>query len=120
MARMYCFHCGKTLKSVAGVLTCTAGQMALSSELQRRLEELFPVASSSTSRRGAEKSSPGAGLFCPGCGVELGGTTCPSCRNDLRPYFHAFVELHPHWYPGAKNWGVPLVDYGAAEDGGDE
>jgi hypothetical protein len=32
---MYCFHCAKTLRLIDGVLTCTAGQMPLSANLQR-------------------------------------------------------------------------------------
>src|SRR5689334_10619178 len=102
---MYCFHCGKSLIEIDGVLTCTAGQMPLSRNLHRELGDLFPSQRFHTTTRPPIKSTWGAGTFCPGCGVELEKSICPSCSTDLRRFQHAFIELHPHWYPGTKNWG---------------
>src|SRR5689334_13398879 len=37
----------------------------------------------------------------------------PRCATELQPFLHAFIELHPHWYPDTRNWGIPLVKYEA-------
>jgi hypothetical protein len=108
---MYCFHCGKSLSIIGDRLTCTAGQMPLSDKLQRELCDAYPPEGFPTVARPPVKAEWDARLFCPGCGVALDKMSCPRCSADLRRYLHTFVELHPHWYPGTKNWGVPLEVY---------
>jgi len=109
--RMYCFHCGKTLIEIDGVLTCTAGQMPLSQDLQSKLTMLFPSETFPSMSRPAIKTSSRTGIFCPGCGVEAPSWVCPSCATDLVPFQRRFIELHPHWYPETTNWGIPLVKH---------
>jgi hypothetical protein len=108
---MYCFHCGKTLRPIAGDLTCTVGQMPLSRKLQSELTALFPEAAFPAADHPAVKTSSRSGIYCPGCGVETRDWKCPSCSTDLRRFAHAFIELHPHWYPGVSYWGLPLIKY---------
>jgi hypothetical protein len=108
---MYCFHCGKTLRSIGGTLTCTAGQMPLSRKLQSELTTLFPEAGFPSTAQPAVKTSSRAEIFCPGCGVETRDWVCPSCSTDLTRFRHPFIELHPHWHTGTLNWGIPLIDY---------
>jgi hypothetical protein len=108
---MYCFHCGKTMRLIDGVLTCTAGQMPLSANLQGVLRETFPAERFPCSVRAPLKLSWAPGIFCPGCGVELSDWVCPKCSTHLKNLAFAIVELHPHWYPGQVNWGIPLISY---------
>ena len=108
---MYCFHCGKTLIEIDGVLTCTAGQMPLSRDLQSKLTSLFPSGAFPSVSRPAVKTSSRTGIFCPGCGVEARDWVCPTCSTALTRFQHAFIELHPHWYADTRNWGIPLVKY---------
>jgi hypothetical protein len=107
---MYCFHCGKTMRLIDGVFTCTAGQMPLSSALQLKLKNLFPEERFPTKERPALKHAFRPGITCPGCGCELVDWTCPQCGTNLRSLATRTIELHPHWYPGCV-WGIPLVKY---------
>lgn len=82
-----------------GALRCAAGNMALSRDLQRRLEEAM-LAPAAPVALGGRRGS----LFCPRCAGRLApdapdGLTqqCSACglRLDVR-IMHALIELHPH------------------------
>lgn len=100
---MYCPKCGEILTRRNGELTCLAGDMGLSRNVEQRLMERY-----------APEAPPQSPLplyvpqlhrsrwrwWCPGCGVRLNERQeCPQCGKHLRDLFYPLVELHPHREP---------------------
>jgi hypothetical protein len=90
---MYCFRCGIEMSEIAGVLTCVPGKMPLSRRLQTALMTRF---ASQQKRASDVKLGKQFGLFCPGCGIPMDGTSCRQCSQSLRDLLFDIVELHPH------------------------
>jgi len=93
---MYCPHCGRVMTVVDGRLTCEAGGMPLSRNLERTLAERFPVSKPRASAI-VELGKRLTRWFCPGCGVPLDGEmTCGVCGHSIRDLLFPLVVFHPH------------------------
>ncbi len=98
---MYCPKCGDVLaRRPEGELACERGDMGLSRDLERGLQESF-VDRSRVPRDEPLSFGIGGTWWCPGCGVQAaelkpGDLRCPSCGRSLREFVHALIELHPH------------------------
>jgi Zn-finger nucleic acid-binding protein len=92
---MFCPKCSAELVRRGSELTCVAGEMGLSQNVERILTERYSKHTASA-RRG-EPTTEQYPWFCPGCGVLLGrDMLCPECHVSLRDLQHQLVEFHPH------------------------
>jgi hypothetical protein len=92
---VYCPWCGQEMSLRDGALTCVAGGMTLSEQLQAVLTERFPVAHAAPAGP-ATKQSEGC-WHCPGCGSRLSAEmSCESCRQSIHDQLFTLIELHPH------------------------
>lgn len=103
---MFCPKCG-ALMSVqvrlgeTSELCCTQGEMCLSPDMQRRLEQRFApeLAGTPMSPQPAynRQLHGGLGWYCPGDGTRLNDQLeCPQCGKHIRDLVWALIELHPH------------------------
>src|SRR5262245_14180425 len=98
---MYCPKCGEALtRRHDGELTCERGEMGLSRNLERGLQECF-VDRIWVPHDAAFSVEIGGAWWCPGCGVRAeernrGDLRCPSCGVSLREFIRPLIELHPH------------------------
>jgi hypothetical protein len=98
---MYCPKCGDVLKRRPnGELACERGEMVLSQNLERGLQECF-VDRTRTPRDEPFSFAIGGKWWCPGCGVQAeefkrGDLRCTSCGLSLREFVYDLIELHTH------------------------
>ena len=100
---MYCLYCGREMQEIEGTLTCVRGNMPLSHDMQRRLQEKFTDHRSLPA--GKEVGDKRGRWYCPECGIPLSDGFCDSCGKSLTSAeIYRLVELHPHlneegkWY----------------------
>lgn len=92
---MFCPKCAAELVRHDGELTCIAGEMGLSQNVERILTERYSKHTPSP-RRG-EPTKEQRPWFCPGCGVLLARDfVCPECHVSLRDLQRQLIEFHPH------------------------
>jgi rubrerythrin len=96
---VYCPYCANELQMHNGELSCIAGDMGLSKNLEQAMREYY------ASSPPAQPEPPlgyktGARWFCPGCATPIQGINsdfrCPGCGKSLNRFHYQLVELHPH------------------------
>ena len=95
---MFCPKCAAILVCQGDELTCIAGDMGLSRNVENILIERYGSHTPSPTKN---KEEPGRfPWFCPGCGVLLNSEmVCPECHISLKDLQFQLVEIHPH-----KDW----------------
>jgi hypothetical protein len=92
---MFCPKCATELVRRGNELTCAAGEMSLSQNVERILTERYSKHTPSSRR--AEPTTEQYPWFCPGCGILLGrDKVCPECQVSLLDLQHQLIEFHPH------------------------
>ena len=90
--------CAAPLTRHNGELTCVAGNMGLSRDIEQLLVDRYGRHVPSTDR--AMRSATTRPWFCPGCGVMLDTEmVCPHCQVSLKDLRFQLVEMHPHKEP---------------------
>ena len=96
---LYCPKCAAAMDRAAnGELTCVAGDMGLSRNLEKTLLERFGAVVDAK----AFAPPTGASWFCPACRLALtADLNCPNGNGSLKDLRFQLVEIHPHrdWPP---------------------
>lgn len=91
---MYCPKCGSLMEMINGELTCRRGNMGLAKYTYDRLKARFPA---TYERNGSiETVYDIKKWYCPGCGLPLEDSICPSCGKGLEGFYYELIERHPH------------------------
>lgn len=103
---MFCPKCGAMLSqrvssSGSTYLYCLPGDMALSWDLEARLEQRYGPDATDTPQANDvpynRQLHGGIHWFCPGDGVRLNERLeCPECGKNVRDLTYTLIELHPH------------------------
>ena len=82
------------MELIDGALTCRRGKMGLAKYTYERLKARFPTTSERDSSIQAVYDIKT--WYCPGCGLPLEDSICPSCGKGLEGFFYVLIERHPH------------------------
>lgn len=95
---LFCPKCGNPLSETPNGLTCEAGKMEITKDLEKRFRECYVL----KLRKPHEMpfSFPPGEWFCPQCGIqtheEEGNAYCSKCQLSLNEFIHSLVERHIH------------------------